>query len=42
MSQLAQLARMHEAGILSYEEFAAAKARLLFGDGDGGERGAFV
>lgn len=36
VSQLAQLARMHETGTLSYEEFAAAKARLLFGDGDGG------
>lgn len=42
VSKLAQLARMHETGTLSYDEFAAAKTRLLFGDGEGGEQGAFV
>jgi hypothetical protein len=29
MDQLSQLARMHDAGALTDEEFAAAKARLL-------------
>jgi hypothetical protein len=29
MDQLSQLARMHDAGVLTDEEFAAAKARLL-------------
>jgi hypothetical protein len=31
MAQLQQLAQMKEAGILSDEEFAAAKAKLLGG-----------
>src|SRR5690349_10017976 len=29
MDQLSELARLHEAGVLTDEEFAAAKARLL-------------
>jgi hypothetical protein len=29
MDQLSELARMHDAGALTDEEFAAAKARLL-------------